>query len=166
MPKGLMVSDIEREPFDRPQTVCAKPVKKKKGETMKISRTNIHADGSNAVITRWKSPSSFTGAPELTQVTRITMTCGGGMGGAQWDEYVLRTARFPEGVTSYTRYDGKEIRLNSAYMVKAEDFTLVKATLDVRAWKKASGRHEDRHPDTETKHFLVEDGTKVLIGLD
>ena len=130
---------------------------------MNISTENITFKDGTATVHRWKSPSSFAENAELFPVTRITMTCGGGMGGSQWHEYVERTNRFPEGVTEYTRWDGKAVHLNSAYMVKAENFILVKAKLDVRAWKRASGQHTQHMPDTEEKFFLVEPGTEVRL---
>ena len=129
---------------------------------MKISTSNIAVKGKTATISRWKRPSNFIGSPELKSITRITMTCGGGLGGAQWDEYVCKVSDIEEGIGTYTRYDGKRIRLNSRYIVKAEDYTLVKADLDILPWKKAGGRMSDPMPDIETKYFLVEDGIKVM----
>ena len=42
------------------------------------------------VLTLPGSPAEWCYAPDLIPITVITMSCGGGMGGAQWKEYVSR----------------------------------------------------------------------------
>ena len=76
------------------------------------------------------SPAEWNGKPILRPITVITMTCGGGMGGSYWKEYVLQTKlKFPMGEMLYLidATTGKEFTVNPRYVVKAENFILVEA---------------------------------------
>lgn len=80
------------------------------------------------------TPSKWMGDPEYTKITRLKMTCGGGLGGQSWYEYVYRQQIPSNQIVAFTRYDGKEIRINTSYVVEAEDFTLARAVLDISEW--------------------------------
>lgn len=41
------------------------------------------------------TPSEWDGEPEYLPITRIKMTCGGGMGGQSWYEYIHRIKDIP-----------------------------------------------------------------------
>ena len=77
----------------------------------------------NRVIGLPMTPSEWLGKPRRRTVVRLKMTCGGGMGGCSWDEFVEDMPL--EGLRDRTRLvtediDGKEILLNLDYLVKAE----------------------------------------------
>lgn len=105
-----------------------------------------------------KTPAAWCGNPTYTPITRIRISCGGGMGGAQWFEYVLRHDK-PDtnrlGLAEYTRWNGKPITINPAFIVSAEDFTLVTATYDSRNTNFAQGLYKVR--------LLAEDGHKITL---
>lgn len=75
------------------------------------------------------TPSRWTHEPKYQKITVISMTCGGGTGSSSWKEYVYRTG-IGEGIANYVTIDGKEINLNSNYIVKTEDFTLVTVRME------------------------------------
>lgn len=116
------------------------------------------------------TPSRWTGNPLYEKITVLTMTCGGGMGGSKWKEYVLRVKNIPSNTTQeYTTLDGKKIKLNSAYLVKAEDFTLVKIGYETS--------NSNFYPENNVLGnavpykkwvpkqccFLIEDGQEVIL---
>ena len=79
----------------------------------------------DAKLRKPTTPSTWKCFPEYTLITRVRMACGGGLGGASWYEYVYRLDEIPTNkIIEVKRYDGKTIRLNTAYMVSAEDFKL------------------------------------------
>ena len=59
------------------------------------------------------------------------MTCGGGMGGASWDEYIVD---FPEtskcDLVKVSNYKGEKMTLNTRYVVKVIDSQIVMITTD------------------------------------
>ena len=76
------------------------------------------------------SPGKWTSEPEYRKISCIRVSCGGGMGGAQWLEYVDRiNNRWLSGNKFVTikRIDGKEITINADNIVSVENFTLVTA---------------------------------------
>lgn len=73
-----------------------------------------------------KTPARWDGNPVFTPITRILMSCGGGMGGSRWYEYVKRVPHSDmNGLKTVTDVDGKEKTINAAYVVAMEDFSLV-----------------------------------------
>lgn len=63
----------------------------------------------------------------VSEVAKITMTCGGGMGGAQWCEYIPKSQvkNLPEqGFITVIDIDGNEKILSVRYIVKVEFFTM------------------------------------------
>ena len=69
------------------------------------------------------TPGKWVGNPEYAAYLEILMTCGGGMGGKSWYEYVKETKTDLSelnGIIYLTNIDGKEIALNTRYIVKAE----------------------------------------------
>ena len=109
------------------------------------------------------TPSEWAGEPEYTKITRISMTSGGGMGGRHWYEYVRRLPEIPSNsIISATRYDGKEIKINTSFIVQAEDFTLAKASLDVTGWIEMGG-NGDRFRDF---YVLIDDGKELVLESD
>lgn len=71
--------------------------------------------------------------PTITNILRLRMTCGGGVGGAQWFEYVKdtdfsvlsRTSRFVET----ENIDGEKMLINADYIVEAKPFRIASAML-------------------------------------
>lgn len=61
------------------------------------------------------------------KITDIMMSCGGGMGGAQWHEYIKGHIDLKDGLNTYTRIDDTKVCLNSKWIVKAEFVYLIRA---------------------------------------
>ena len=97
-------------------------------------------------------------APTYREVTRIKMTCGGGMGGESWYEVVERIDFddfTPDKFITARNWKGKEICINPNYIVKVEQFTLASAILDSQNTNYKVGLHE--------YNWLVEDGHKIKL---
>lgn len=76
------------------------------------------------------TPSHWVGTPEYIPVTRIRMTCGGGVGGSSWYEYVNRIMIddvIDSKFIKVTDYTGNEITINTNYIVEMRNFTILKA---------------------------------------
>ena len=82
------------------------------------------------------SPSSFVGKEEIHNMLKIRMSCGGGIGGSSWYEYIHDTDEL-EGETPVwvTNYHGERVKLNPKFMVKITPISLVKVTEDITEWK-------------------------------
>lgn len=87
-------------------------------------------------IYRTCNPSSFVEKEEIHDILKIKMSCGGGIGGASWYEYIHDTDKL-EGETPVwvTNYLGERIKLNPKFMVKISQISIVKVTEDITAWK-------------------------------
>lgn len=111
----------------------------------------------DAVLGKIYTPSEWIGKPEYTSVTRLRMTCGGGMGGSSWYEYVHRVAGISSNaIVRFIRYDGKPIIINTAYIVEAEDFTL--ATVKLRL-----GEPDADEEEILTERFLIDCGKTLTL---
>ena len=79
------------------------------------------------------TPSCFVGKEKIIKAQKVLMTCGGVMGGTQWNEYIVD---FPDYLTpndtlvDVTNYLGEKIKLNVAYIVKVSDTQIVSITTD------------------------------------
>lgn len=75
------------------------------------------------------STAKWISEPRYKKISRIRMSCGGGLGGAQWFEYVYRIGYedLNKKFIKVERIDGKEISINTSNVVDIEDFTLVEA---------------------------------------
>lgn len=109
------------------------------------------------------SPAWWVGDPEYTKIKRVKLTCGGGMGGSVWYDYVLRDSDTcvdlgNEKLIEYTRWDGTKVTYNPRYIVCIENFTMVRAKLirDPKYFKDDGGKYLRRR-------YLVEDGVKVTF---
>lgn len=79
------------------------------------------------------TPSKFIGEAEPIEVKKIKMTCGGGIGGSVWDEYIQSYTfpeNLPDGLIKLTNFKGEEITLNTRYMVKITDSQIVGITVE------------------------------------
>lgn len=87
-------------------------------------------------IYRTCNPSSFVQKEEIHDILKIKMTCGGGMGGSSWYEYVHDTKELDGEIPVWvTNYLGERIKLNPKFMVKINKISIVKVTEDITAWK-------------------------------
>ena len=96
--------------------------------------------------------------PTYREMTRILMTCGGGMGGSSWYEVVERINLADLMQKSYViakDWEGKEKGLNLQYMVKAEQFTLASARFDNKNTNFKMGVYE--------YSWLIEDGETIKL---
>ena len=77
------------------------------------------------------TPSYFIGGAKIFKVKKVKMTCGGGMGGSVWNEYIID---FPENIDTghikVTNYKGEKMQLNTRYIVKVTDSQVVGITTD------------------------------------
>lgn len=118
----------------------------------------------DAKLCKPKTPSKWKCFPEYTLITKVRMTCGGGLGGASWYEYVYRLDEIPTNkIIEVKRYDGKMIRLNTAYVVSTEDFKLAKATLDITEWAELSRGYIG--PNEEEYYVLIDDDKELDLQL-
>lgn len=108
-----------------------------------------------------RTPSRWVGEPQYKPITSITMSCGGGMGGSKWHEYVERVEEIPSNsIITLKRIGGhgtyaEDIKVNTSFIVSAEDLTLVTIHLD-------SDNPHFRRGLFEYK-VLVRDGHKVRL---
>ena len=103
------------------------------------------------------TPSVWTREPEYKKITVIIVSCGGGMGGSKWREYVYRTDELPKGIQWYRTVDGRDIRLNSNNIVMMEDYTMVTVYYRTSNQKISPGGAE------RSKSFLIDDDMKVEL---
>jgi hypothetical protein len=118
---------------------------------------NIYTDD---IIGKPMTPSKWVNdEPTYKPITRIKMTCGGGMGGSSWYEYVNRINMEdirPNDMLLVTDIDGRQKLLNTNYIVSVEnDLTVLSALLDSRNDAFEIGVYEYR--------WLVKDGHKVKL---
>ena len=77
------------------------------------------------------TPSKFVGKAKIIKVKRVKMTCGGGIGGSCWDEYVTDFPETPKhDLIKVTNYKGVKMTINTAYVVKVVDSQIVIITTD------------------------------------
>lgn len=113
-------------------------------------------------INKPKSPSVWVGEPKYLPITRLKMSCGGGMGGSCWYEYVCRLEKIPSNtMLNVKRYDGKSLFINTTYVVNAENFKLAIAELDISEWARLS--NEIIGEATEKYFSLIEDDEYVTL---
>lgn len=63
------------------------------------------------------TPCEWLSKMTVTKVIVVTMTCGGGMGGSRWKEFLIDDD-IKDGLHTYTRIDGVKIKINSKYVVR------------------------------------------------
>ena len=116
------------------------------------------------VIKRPRTPSVWvTKDVCYDEITRIKMSCGGGMGGSKWYEYVERVpldalAKIGRGCVVLRTYEGKDVLINMDYVVEAEQFTVASAVLDSRNPYFPVGYYKFC--------YLIEDGRRNLTLID
>ena len=77
------------------------------------------------------TPSKFIGMAKVIKIKKVKMTCGGGIGGASWDEYVVDFPETPKcDLIKVTDYKGKKMTLNTRYIVKVTDSQIVMIATD------------------------------------
>ena len=99
------------------------------------------------------TPSEWIGEPFYEPVTELLVTYGGGMGGANMRVYVERVEDLKNNqLQRFTRRGGKQIVLNTQYIVKAENYTVVSAKYYNTRWEQYG-----------TVEYLTEDGVTVYL---
>lgn len=79
--------------------------------------------GFECTPSRW-----ITKEPSYEKVTQLTLSYGGGMGGTKETRYVKRVKEIiPNKMMTFIGLKGKEITINTNYIVKAENYTVVSA---------------------------------------
>ncbi len=110
------------------------------------------------------TPSKWLGEPVLTDVVRLTVTAGGGMGGSLWEYFLKdhssagigRAISDGEAIVGET-IDDKYICINPQYVVKAEEFTIASAMF------MCENKNFFRVPTECIRRWLLPYGTKVVI---
>lgn len=75
-----------------------------------------------------KTPAKITDV-DITEVLRIKMTCGGGMGGSSWYETVKPNVKLqPNSLITVETIDGETKVINTNFMVTATEKQLVTVT--------------------------------------
>lgn len=91
-------------------------------------------------IYRSCNPSKFVKHEEIHGILKVKMSCGGGLGGAQWYEYIKEPCEgelegdSPVWVTDYL---GEELLINPKFIVKANRISITKVVEDITEWKRA-----------------------------
>ena len=87
------------------------------------------------------SPSKFISYEEV-DAYRVTMSCGGGMGGSRWDELI--TEDIPcgvgEQVIECTDVYGRKLKINTRWVVKSEKIRVGVYLEDITEWAKVKGK--------------------------
>jgi hypothetical protein len=114
----------------------------------------------NNTIGQPMTPSKWvSNKPTYTPITRIKMTCGGGIGGSSWYEYVKRINMEnirPDDMLIVTDINARQKLLNTRYIVSVEnDLSVLSALLDSQNNNFEVGIYEYR--------WLVRDGHKVKL---
>lgn len=109
---------------------------------------------------------------EYIPITRLHLSCGGGMGGASWYEYVLQTdeaRNLPANeIITVRRYDPKykyqckSIQINTRFVVDAEDFKIAVAKLDITNWK-ALQKNADVMDTIQTYYTLIDEDETLTL---
>lgn len=104
------------------------------------------------------TPSRWTGKIEYHPITKITVSCGGGIGGSRWDEYVDRIELrdiSTEKMLIVNTINGEERLINPHYIVTAENLTMASAVIDSQNPNFERGLHRYR--------YLCRDGVKLEL---
>ena len=73
------------------------------------------------------TPSLWYAGPEYHRYLKVTMTCGGGMGGSRWEEYIEVQELPSNRLVPVKGIGGKAFQINTAYVVKVEPITVMSA---------------------------------------
>lgn len=103
-------------------------------------------------------PAKWVGKEKYTKILKVRMTCGGGMGGASWYEYI-KEIPMEELINNdklvVKTFDGEEKLINTRYLVKAERFTIVT--------RKFYNENSNFDIGEYTANWLIPYGTKVTF---
>lgn len=123
-------------------------------------KTNFDKLYTDRKLYKSMSPSSWVSdGVSYLPVTKLTMTCGGGLGGSRWAEFVKRIPIENIGCggdfSVLESWDGKKFLINKFYLVRAEQLTIASAVL-----RSAN----PNHPKGDyTYYWLVEDGHELEL---
>lgn len=98
--------------------------------------------------------------PKYREMTRLRMSCGGGMGGSSWYELVDRidlADLMQKNYLTTKNWEGKEIALNLNYLVKAEQYTLATAKYD------SQNQNIEYLMGVNEYNWLIEDGNTIRL---
>ena len=113
-------------------------------------------------IYRSCNPSKFIRHEEMHGMLKVTMSCGGGMGGSRWEEYIREPFEgelegdSPVWVTNYL---GEEVLLNPRFVVKATRLSITKVVEDITAWM----RRSDGKQYLKTTYFEISPCESVAL---
>ena len=101
-------------------------------------------------------PSKWIKEPEIKPITKLLLTYGGGLGGQNIIEYVEQTDNIqPNTLQKFTRITGKEIILNTTYLISAENYELVTVTYNTQNKYRTPGIHKEHYLKSETPGDII-----------
>lgn len=107
----------------------------------------------NVKMQKWNSHMVWAGEPEYTKITRLYMSTGNG---DSWYEYVKR-CKITDGLMRLITYRGKNVTINAKWIVKAEDFTIIRIKGIVEI---LPGLYDEK---VEERLYLAQDDTNVVL---
>lgn len=103
------------------------------------------------------TPSEWVGKPQYKNYLELLMTCGGGMGGSKWYEYIEENntdlTQCPDMIY-VTTIEGKHIFINTRFIVKAQEVRVMTVTCN---------SNNPYNGGKITEHWIVPDGVTVKL---
>lgn len=114
-----------------------------------------------------RSPFGEHKVENLGTIKEILMSCGGGMGGAQWNEYGEIAGNLNENkfVVLTKAITGQTKDLNTANIVTVKDKQLIKVTTDLTPHYNYGGR-KTCNSAVETIYYVVDTSDTVVASND
>lgn len=105
-----------------------------------------------------KTPCEWVGKPKVSKILDVLVSCGGGMGGAQWHEYITDKKVSGVGLHDYKRIDGTKVSLNSRWVVKVDYVYLIRVN-----YKHYNTNFSSTYGTTQELVFISDTDKVVLI---
>lgn len=91
------------------------------------------------------SPTNGVEVIEIGEYLCLSMTCGGGMGGCRWKEYIKATELKPNTLVEVETLFGEKKTINTEYVVKAETKKYIVVKEDSTPWVNFHNKRYDSH---------------------
>ena len=124
--------------------------------------TKIYFDKiyTNGTVSRPMTPGQWASQMTYMPVTRLGISCGGGVGGSHWFEYVdtIDFSEFIENTEPMIKvktWNGKEMVINKNFIVDLENFEIAHAKYNSQNWNFEQGIYDC--------YYLVEPGHRLTL---